>query len=225
MKLISHRGGRGFGTDNTLEAMVNAVRAGVRAIEMDLRTTADGRLVVCHDSTIWGRTVRRTEYGELHRHAPDRPLLEQVLEELAGWVAFNIEIKEAAASEVGGALELYGVLEDTIVTSFNLEIVAELKREFPAVTTGFLYRTPYGRERKLNNALEAGAGIIAPYFNSIDRGLIREAHGAGLEVYAWTVNDEEDLRKLYGWGADAVITDNYLQMRKLLDSLAEDQSP
>jgi glycerophosphoryl diester phosphodiesterase len=225
MKLIAHRGGRGFGTDNSLEAMTNAVRAGVRAIEIDVRTTADGKLLVCHDSTIWGRTVRRTEYGALRKSSPDRPLLEHVLESLAGWVAFDIEIKEADVTDVAGMLELYGILEDTIVTSFNMEIIAAYKKDYPRGTTGFLYRTPYGRERKLDNAVEAGASILAPYFNSIDHGLIREAHGAGLEVYAWTVNDDEDFRKLHHWGADAVVTDRYLEMERLLAVLEEGQSP
>jgi glycerophosphoryl diester phosphodiesterase len=224
MKLIAHRGGRGFGTDNTLEAMTAAVRAGVRAIEIDVRSTADGRLLVCHDSTIWGRSVRRGTYDELVRLSPDRPLLQDVLEALAGWVWFNFEIKEANPGDVAEALSLYDILTDSLVTSFNLEIIERLKGDFPAATTGYLYRTPYGRERKLDRAVEAGASVLAPYFNSMDHGLIREAHGCGLEVCAWTVNDDEDFRKLHDWGADTVITDRYLEMSALLARLEGVQS-
>lgn len=216
MKIIAHRGGRGFGTDNTLEAMEKAVRSGVLALETDVRATADGALLICHDATIWGRLVRRSTFEELRRYAPERPLLSEVLESLAGWVSFNLEIKEAPALEVGEMLEPYGIAGDTLITSFDMDFIAVYKREFPDTVTGFLYRMPYGRDRKLERAREAGASIIAPHFNSIDEALVRDAHGEGLEVYAWNVDDEHDLRKLHAWGVDAVITDRYLEMRDLV---------
>ncbi len=219
VKIISHRGGRGFGIDNTLDAMEKAVRAGVRAMETDVRTTVDGRLLVCHDSTIWGRVVRRTTFEEIRRHSPERPLLSEVLERLAGWVTFNLEIKEAPARDVGRMLDLYGIAEDVVVSSFNIEEIISYRAEFPGAVTGFLYRMPYGRERKLERAVEAGAQILAPHFNSIDHALVREAHREGLKVYAWTVNDEHDFRKLHAWGVDGVITDRYLMMCELLQSI------
>jgi glycerophosphoryl diester phosphodiesterase len=219
VKIISHRGGRGFGIDNTLEAMEKAVRAGVRAIETDVRATADGQLLICHDATIWGRVVRRATFDELRRYSPERPLLSEVLERLAGWVTFDIEIKEAPAREVGEMLELYGIAHDVTVTSFDRDEIVAYKTYFPGAVTGFLYRMPYGREKKIERALEAGAGILAPHFNSIDHSLVREAHGEGLEVYAWTVNDEHDFRKLHSWGVDGVITDHYLRMCELLASI------
>lgn len=219
MKLVAHRGGRGFGTDNTLEAMEQAVREGVRSIETDVRATADGRLLICHDNTIWGHVVRRTTYDELKRHAPERPLLSEVLERLAGWVAFDIEIKEAPPREVGEMLDLYGLVADTTVTSFDREILAEYKRDFPAAVTGYLYRMPYNSDKKLERSLETGSSILAPYFNNIDEGLVREAHRLGLEVYAWTVNHADDFRKLHTWGVDAVITDRYFAMKALLEEL------
>lgn len=213
MRLIAHRGGRGFGTDNTLAAMEKAVRAGVRTIETDVRRTEDDRLVICHDSTLWGRTVRKTTYEEFARHAPDRPLLSEVLERLAGWVDFDIEIKEASALDVARMLESYGILEDTIVTSFDKDIIQEYKIAFPSAATGLLYRMPYGWERKIERACMMGAGILAPYFNSISQELVTRAHERGLQVYAWTVNDDDDFRKLASWGVDAIITDRYLHFR------------
>ncbi|MHB8896306.1 MAG: glycerophosphodiester phosphodiesterase [Candidatus Geothermincolia bacterium] len=219
MRLIAHRGGRGFGTDNTLEAMEKAVSAGVRAIETDVRSTSDGELLICHDGSIWGHLVSRTTFAEMRKHSPERPLLSEVLERLAGWVSFNIEIKEAPARDVAAALELYGIAGDTVVTSFDWDIIKAYKEANPAALTGHLYRMPYGWDKKLHRTVHVGGGIIAPYFNSIDRELIEKAHGMGLQVYAWTVNDEHDFRKLYGWGVDAIITDRYLRMKELLASL------
>jgi glycerophosphoryl diester phosphodiesterase len=224
LKLIAHRGGRGFGTDNTLEAMENAVRAGVRAIETDVRATGDGRLIICHDATVWGHAVKRTPYDQLIVHSPRRPLLSEVLERLAGWVRFNIEIKEAPAGEVAEALELYGIALDTVVTSFDKDIIEAYKEKSPSAVTGLLYRMSYPQDKKLHRARELGAGIIAPHFTAIDEKLVAEAHSLGLEVCAWTVNDEDDFRKLHGWGVDTIITDHYLRMERLLEELEEPEA-
>jgi glycerophosphoryl diester phosphodiesterase len=214
--LIAHRGGRGFGTDNTLQAMEEAVRAGVRMIETDVRMTADGELVLCHDPTIWGRAVSRMTAEELARHAPDRPLLRDVLERLAGWVVFDIEVKDASMSALMELLVAYGIEDDTLVTSFGVKFLDGLKEMFPRARTGFIYRLPYALERKLETAMDIGAEAILPYYNSISEELIADAHEFGLEVIAWTVNDRADFEKLLGWGIDGIITDRYMDLRALL---------
>lgn len=219
MKLIAHRGGRGFGTDNTLQAMEAAVRAGVLAIETDVRHTLDGELIICHDAMIWNRVISRTTYAELRRYAPERPSLSELLESLAGWVSFNLEIKEASARAVGEMLETYRIEKDTMVTSFNRSFLESFKADFPLVRTGLLYRMTYSHTRKVHSALSARAEVLAPHFHSIDRELVEHAHKSGLEVYAWTVNDRQDFSRLYEWGVDGIITDRYLDMRDYLREL------
>ena len=217
MKLIAHRGGRGFGTDNTLEAMEAAVRVGVRMIETDVRMTADNELIICHDATVWGRSVGRTSFDDLKKIAPERPLLSEVLERLAGWVTFNIEVKDASMKALATMFAAYSIEGDTLVSSFSAEFLEGFKTLFPSVRTGHLYRLPYGHDKRLENAVEIGAEVVLPYFNSISEELIADAHGFGLEVYAWTVNEEKDFRKLQQWGVDGVITDRYLELQALLD--------
>ena len=216
MKLIAHRGGRGFGNDNTLEAMEKAAGSGVRMIETDIRACADGQLVACHDASIWGSIVNRMTYDELKSHSPERPLLVDILESLAGWVAFNLEIKDAPVHAVGEIIEAYSIEGETIVTSFDDSYLGEFKKEFPGVRTGFLYRMPYGRDRKIDTAFAIGAEVLLPFFHNIDPELVYLAHGKGLDVYAWTVNSGEDLEKLYEWGVDAVITDRFGDLKRTL---------
>lgn len=207
MRLIAHRGGRGFGADNTIEAMEEAARRGIRAIEIDVRMTADGSLVVCHDPVIWGRVVSRMTYEELRKHSPERPLLRDVLERLAGWVWFDVEVKSASMSVLVETLRDYNVARDVLVTSFSAEYLDGLRAVHPEVRTGLLYRMPYGEERRLEQAMRIGAGVILPHYSLVDEKLVGDAHEYGLEVYAWTANDERDLDKLAGWGVDAAITD------------------
>ena len=216
MKLIAHRGGRSFGDDNTLEAMEKAAGSGVRMIEIDIRACADGQLVACHDATVSGHIVSRTTYDELKRSEPERPLLVEILNRLASSVAFNLEIKDAPVRAVGEIIETYGIEGETLVTSFDDLYLGEFKKEFPGVRTGFLYRMPYGRDKKIDTTFAIGAEVVLPFFNSIDPELVYLAHGKGLDVYAWTVNSLEDLEKLYGWGVDAVITDRFGDLKRAL---------
>jgi glycerophosphoryl diester phosphodiesterase len=215
LRLIAHRGGRGFGTDNTLEAMEAAVRAGVRAIETDVRTTADGELVICHDAMVSGRLVARMTSGELKNIDPARPLLSEVLESLAGWVTFNIEVKDASPDALAEMLATYAIYGDTLVTSFNEEFLGGLKALHKEVRTGHLYWLSYGEKKKLEETVEMGAEVVLPHFGGITAETIVDAHGFGLEVWAWTVNDEKDFEKLRGWGVDGVITDRYLEMEQV----------
>jgi len=214
--LIAHRGGRGFGLENTLAAMEAAVRAGVRWIETDIRQTLDGELVICHDATIWGHVVGRTAYETLKKHAPERPLLGDVLEKLAGWVRFNIEVKDADARAVGEMLEAYDIASSALVTSFDMDFLRPFRELFPDIDTGFLYRMSVPRERKLDAAAAVGARVILPYFPNFDAGLVEQAHARGLEIYAWTVKQMTDFRRLREFGVDGVITDIYLDIEKEL---------
>lgn len=207
MRLIAHRGGRGFGLDNTIEAMEEAARRGIRAIEIDVRMTADGMLVVCHDPVVWGHVVSRMTYEELRRHSPERPLLRDVLERLAGWVCFDVEVKSASMSALVETLRDYNVARDVLVTSFSAEYLDGLREVYPETRTGYLYRMPYGEERRLEHAMRIGAEVILPHYSLVSEGLVRDAHEYGLEVCPWTVNNERDLDRLAGWGVDAAITD------------------
>jgi glycerophosphoryl diester phosphodiesterase len=58
-QVIAHRGGAGLRPENTLAAFAHALALGVDIIEMDVRSTADGELVVIHDATV-SRTTNGT---------------------------------------------------------------------------------------------------------------------------------------------------------------------
>lgn len=224
MELIAHRGGRGFGVDNTLEAMEAAERAGVRYIETDLRWTADNKLIVCHDTTVFNHIISHTTYSELKNHAPERPLLEDVLESLAGWVRFDLEVKQAPPWAVREALYEYRIELDTLITSFDIDFLGDFKKRCPEVRTGLLFRSPFSFHKKCLAATACGAEVLLPYFHDVKPEFLKDAHRSGLEVYAWTVNEIPDLERLIGWGIDGIVTDRYLQFRNHLNEMGHNRS-
>ena len=167
MLLFGHRGARGEAPENTLAGFAHALRAGVAAFELDVRLSADGRLVVIHDQTVdrttdaagpvsayTGAQLARLDARAAHPDWPERPgvpLLSEVLEGYAGRVRLAIEIKrdtperlERVCAAVVEHVERYRVAAGVTVTSFDppaLEIMRRLAPALPRALIG-AYDTP-----------------------------------------------------------------------------------
>jgi glycerophosphoryl diester phosphodiesterase len=199
--------------------MEDAVRAGVLAIETDVRATEDGELIISHEPKAGGHHIKRTPFATIRRDCPDRPLLREILDSLAGKVSFNIEIKIAPPEAVGEMLASYGILEDTLITSFREDMVEGVKRAFPAAQVGSLRWTLFNENHALHKMKEIGMGVIALHFQAINEDNVFILHGMGLEVHAWTVNEDDQARRLHALGVDCLITDRYLDMVRLVEEL------
>ncbi|MBU4176016.1 MAG: glycerophosphodiester phosphodiesterase [Actinobacteria bacterium] len=217
MQVYSHRGGRGFGPDNTLEAMEAAASAGVLAIETDVHSTADGELLISHDPVVGKYAIKHSEFADIRRDHPDRPLLREVLDALAGRVSFNIEIKTAPPAEVAKMVGSFKVMEETVFSSFHAHLVAEMKKEYPVARVGPLRWTLLAEHLTFEWTEKIGAEFLAHHYKAITPLNVEQMHGAGLNVTAWTVNEEEEVRRLDSIGVDVLITDRYLEMVELLD--------
>ena len=159
--VIAHRGGAGLWPENTLHAFEAAAALGADVIETDVRSTADGVLVVMHDATVERTTdgegrVARLTLAELkrldagYRWSPDGgrtfplrgrgltiPTLEEVFERLPG-MRFNIEPKQdapASSKLLCGVIRGRGMGGRVLVASFRLSLLAEFRRECPEVVT------------------------------------------------------------------------------------------
>ena len=75
--LISHRGGKGFGPENTLQSLQGALDFGVEMIETDVRMSADGVPVIHHSPFIGLRLLSRMDMEEIRQREPDLPTLQE----------------------------------------------------------------------------------------------------------------------------------------------------
>jgi glycerophosphoryl diester phosphodiesterase len=217
MQVYSHRGGRGFGQDNTLEAMQAAADAGVLAIETDVHATADGELLISHDPTVGKHSIKRSQFADIRRDHPDRPLLGEVLDSLAERVSFNIEVKMAPPADVGKMVSSYGVMEKTVFSSFHHNLMVEMKKDYPEARVGPLRWEFLPEHVSAKWTRTVKAEFIALHFKAITPRSAEQIHRAGLKVTAWTVNEEDEVRRLESLGVDVLITDRYLDMVELLE--------
>lgn len=135
MIVLGHRGYSARYPENTMIAFKKALELGADGIELDLRGTKDGRVVVIHDEDLkrlCGADVKVADltFEELknYRIGTDGiPSFEEVLSILDKRYILNAEIKEASVAEE--ALKLiyeFRLTESTVVSSFDHELIARL---------------------------------------------------------------------------------------------------
>jgi glycerophosphoryl diester phosphodiesterase len=236
--IIGHRGAAGEAPENTLGSFRLALEQGAEALELDIHETADGELIVCHDSTVNRTTngqgaislmtvqeLKKLDAGSWFnpRFAAERlPLLEEVFALVPEEIVVNVEVKceysvrlEARLVEL---LHQYNRLQSVIVSSFNHKILVRLKRTEPALKIGLLYTANFQSHRQMAESAGVEVFSLHPYYRLIDAEDVEDALQNGLRVYPYTINEEAELHKALAAGVSGIITDYPARLKALLDS-------
>lgn len=236
--VIGHRGAAGEAPENTLASFLLAVRQGADAIELDIHLSADDRLVVCHDATVdrttdgegrirrmSGESLKRLDAGSRFSddYAGERiPFLEEVFEAVPETVMINVEIKHSYDRRIEPILlELMRRMnrtEQVVVSSFDHKSLLHLKRLAPDAKIGLLYHADFADHAAVAGVMGVPVFSLHPHYRHIGREDIAAAQRAGLAVYPYTINAEEELRQAVEAGAAGIITDYPARLRALLDS-------
>lgn len=224
-KICAHRGFAQSIHENTIEAFDAAVKIGADMIEFDVRRTGDGQLVVFHNSTITTgggeKPIKETSYKILNTAAAEQgfsvPLLSEALEEFGNKILLNIEIKR-----IGYELEIAELASSIcendrfVITSFNDFSIRRIKKHKRKIHAGLLLgssrkKSAFNRlteEFPLARILKSGADFVLPNYRLLKLGFSTRMQLIGKPVWAWTVNDEETLRKLLKTtNIETIITD------------------
>ncbi len=222
--ILAHRGASAYAPQNTMAAFRLAKRMRADAIEIDIHMTADQRLVVIHNDEIDevsnGRgkvrdltleQLKQFDFGSYmdRRFRGEKiPELREVLQFVKdNNMQINIEIKhgdeaypgmEAALAE---ELRRYGMLEDTVVSSFNTMSLRRIKSRCPTLKCAQLCLQA-NPEEVLKNCFDG----VHPYFLSLTKEVVRACHSRGLFVNTWTVEEPETISTLLSWDVDGIIT-------------------
>jgi len=224
--VIAHRGASRAAEPNSLAAFAAAIELGVDAIELDVRRTLDGVLVVHHDATVRGMPVARLSHAQLCRRRGRVPTLTEVADLCAGRVGLDVEIKQLGHERQIIEAVLKRVAPDQVViTSFLDPAVVAVKSVAPNVHCGLLLSPARLRARSQRAAFDwmrrSGADFIVAHqrlappvpvarrrVRPADPGLLPLAARAGIPVIVWTVNRPDRLRRYLGDARVAgVITD------------------
>lgn len=236
MSIYAHRGVSAHLPENTLAAFSRAIELGIDGIELDVHLSADGIPVVIHDSTA-DRTTNGTgnvteftahQLGLLDAGAGQFvPTLAQVLNLAAGKLRVNIELKDSlSASSVAEVVSGVPGL-DWFASSADWNALAELVRKSPGAKVyplcvgsfdkiAALLPEGVGKEEfagrdlecAIDFALRHGGEGVSIWEAGLDRDDIELIHSAGLQAWAWTINDPLRAQELLDMGADGICTDD-----------------
>ncbi len=240
-QVIAHRGASAEAPENTLAAFRRALEIGVDGVELDVHLSADGVPVVIHDPLLERTTdgrglvkdldltgLRRLDAGRrfAERFAGERiPTLIEALDVLRR-VRVIIEIKNGPLYYPGIATPVVAAIREAghgavTISSFDHPVLLEVRAAAPELGTAVLYSArPVDPVRM---ARDAEATILHPHWVYLTADLVEAAHGAGLRVETWTVDEPAHLRHVVAAGADGVMSNHPDRLRAVLAELGYPQ--
>lgn len=234
--IIAHRGSSQTAPENTLAAISQAIADDTDWVEIDVQETADGEVVVFHDSDfmklaavdlkIWDATLddlRDIDVGSRFdaRFSDQRvPRLADVLEECKGKIGVLIELKyyghdQELEQRVVDIVESLEMANDIMFMSLKLDAVEKMKALRPAWKSGLLMSVAAG------DLKEVGADFLAVNAQFVDRSFVRSVHASDKNVFVWTVNDPITMSRMISRGVDGLITDRPALARSVLRQRAQ----
>jgi glycerophosphoryl diester phosphodiesterase len=208
---IAHRGEPVGHRENTLGAFAAALGLGADWVEIDLRRTRDGEIVVLHDQTLgrlWGvdASVGDLDWDEVAGIGQGDvriPSLRQVLEAVPVPIMVDFTRREV----VEGALERVvatGALERSLFVTGNVPALRQLRSLSGEARIGLTWTE--GEEPPLALLDELGAEYWNPWFGMLTQAGAATVHGTGRLVSCWTVDEMADMERVNAWGADAIVS-------------------
>ena len=219
MLVIGHRGASGLAPENTLPAFRAGYEAGADMLELDVRLTADHRLVVIHDALLLrthyaADSVASLTYRKLQELTRDNPvpLLEDVLREFFGKILLNIEIK---SRHTGDALvrllrrHFITCADDwdlVLISSFKARELMRVRRRSKRANLALLHhQNPFAFIAYHHYLKLTAVGFHRLYLHRL---ALEVARRAGIFIYAYTVDRPSAIHRLEHQGVQAIVT-NY----------------
>ena len=212
MLLVGHRGASAYEPENTLRSFRAAVDLGANAVELDIRATRDGKIVVIHDSKVnrttngKGRVSKLTlsEIRKLDAGMEEKiPTLAEAVVWAKGRATLLVEFKEPGLE--AKAVKIFRGNKDILAISFFATVLEELKRISPRVKTGLLFDSkPKNLDEFLSSCKQLKISWILGKAKFVNRKLVSKAHEKGLRVLAWTIDRPRVLAKKIALGLDGV---------------------
>jgi glycerophosphoryl diester phosphodiesterase len=208
---IAHRGEPVGNRENTLPAFAAAVALGADMVELDLRRTRDGEIVVLHDQTLerlWevDASVGDLDLSEVAAAGEGQvriPTLREVLERVPVPLMVDFTRREVVPGGLEAVLAA-GALGRSLFVTGNVDALRMLRARSAEARLGLTWTE--GPEPPLALLGELEAEYWNPMFGLVTPDGVAAVHGAGLGVSTWTVDDAAEMTRVIDAGVDAVVS-------------------
>jgi glycerophosphoryl diester phosphodiesterase len=220
MLIYGHRGASAVAPENTLAAFQRAIDDGADGVELDVRATADGTMVVLHDRDL-ARTTSGSGYVDEQSlsavQAVDAgndervPTLAEVLDLLAGKLRLDLEVKQAGVEPALLAILASYPAAEWAISSFDWGVLRTLRAEDTQAELWPLAMV--ANDDLFATAREIGATAVALLAAGIDEAVAARCVAEGLNLVAWTVNEPDEAKRLHAVGVAAICSDDPATIR------------
>lgn len=228
-QVIAHRGfwKTEGSAQNSIMALEKAAEAQLYGSEFDVLMTADGKVVVNHDSSIEGMVIAETPYKKLKniriKNGEKLPTLKNYLKKgkkldiqliLEAKPLPTKEMEDEAIAKMVKMVKKMGLEKQVEYISFSLNMCEQLAKLTPESEIAYLEGNiaPSELKKKGINGIDYHLNVILNKHPE----WVEEAHRLGMKVNVWTVNNESDMRKLIDMKVDYITTDQPLELKNLL---------
>ncbi len=225
---IGHRGDSLFAPENTISSFKSALGK-ADFVELDTYVSLDGVVVVMHDSTVDRTTdgtgsltsktlaqIKQLDAGSWFAPAftGERvPTLEEVITNVVPQAMVLIERKGGSADAHMAELRRLGAVSNVVVQCFDWNFLAAMRALDSGIRLGALGSGAF-TSTSLASILSSGASMVAWERAGITPAMVQMVHGAGLQLFVWTV-DGPDIVNFIELGVDGIISNDPGMVRKL----------
>ena len=229
--IFAHRGACAHAPENTLAAFELALTQQADAIELDVKLSADGQVVVIHDATVDRTTgshgrVKDLTLAELNMldagsffsdkfRGEKIPTLGDVFEEVGKRTFINVELtnyttpRDQLVESVCMLVKKFGLEKRVIFSSFFASNLSKARAYLPDVPRGLLaFNGLLGAWARSFGFAFGRYQALHPYLHDVTPQQVQRVHRLKRRIHVWTVNAAEDMRRLFHWEVDAIFTDD-----------------
>jgi glycerophosphoryl diester phosphodiesterase len=234
--VTAHRGSSQHAPENSLSAIRRAIEDGADFAEIDVQETADGEVVVIHDSDLmriagldkklWEVTyeeIKNLDAGSWFSPAfqgEPIPTLQQAIELARANIKLNIELKfngheQRLVERVVRLIESNQFESDCVLTSLNYAALQRVRQHNDKLKIGHIVSATVGNMTRLSvDFLSLQSSLATP-------NVIRSAKQQGLGIHVWTVNSPRTMMTMINREVDNIITDKPDLLVAIQKELAE----
>jgi glycerophosphoryl diester phosphodiesterase len=229
--VFAHRGSSAHAPENTLAAFQLALTQGAPALELDAMLSADRQIVVIHDDTV-DRTsngsgkvhqmplaaIKELEAGSYFDPAfkgEKIPTLAEVFETVGRRIFINIEIKNYASpldglpSSIASLVQKYNLAEYVLFSSFNPLALLKIRRLLPQVPCGLLiFHGSGGGWARGWLGRRFPCQALHPDLRDVTPPFVASTQQSGRRMHVYTVNQPDEMKRLFDLGVDGIFTDD-----------------
>ena len=201
--LLGHRGARARKEipENTLASFDQALDDGCDGFEFDVRLTADGVAVVCHDPQFGKIEIA----GASGKRLSGLAQLNEVLSRYQDRAFLDIELKVAGIEErVVESSRSFPPQRGFVVSSFLPEVLRDVHRKDSSLPLGLICET----RAELKRWDRLPVSFVIPHSGLVDPALIGRLKNSRKKILVWTVNDPAEMVRFRDLGVDGIISDD-----------------